>query len=416
MNHKSTRLAVVVKGWPRLSETFIAQELLALERSGIDFEIWSLRHPTDTKTHPLHDQLHAPVRYLPEYLKDEPLRVMKGLADARQHYGFAEAWRAFRADFARDRTPNRIRRFGQACVLARELPTETKALYAHFLHTPSSVARYASIICGLPWSFSAHAKDIWTSPEWELREKLSQTTNGAAFGATCTQFGAEYLKSLSDREDRVDLIYHGLDLSRFPDPPERRPRTPEQPLSLISVGRLVEKKGFDRLIEALALLPDELHWQWVHVGGGPMKSELQKLARDLGVNHNITWRGACDQPEVIAEMRRSDLFVLPSRIAADGDRDGLPNVLMEAASQKLPILSTPVSAIPEFVEDGVHGILTEDTPSKLAQAIEAFAAMPDNGMLMAESAYNKLISEFRMEPGIARLARHLHKLVGKTEW
>ena len=165
-------LAVLVKGWPRLSETFIAQELVALERAGLTLELWSLRHPTDKKTHPLHDQLKAQVNYLPEYLHNEPMRVLRGLFSALRRPGWRAAFGAFRADVARDRSRNRFRRFGQACVLARELPADCPGLYAHFMHTPSSVARYAAILRGLPWAFSAHAKDIWTSEEWDLTAKL----------------------------------------------------------------------------------------------------------------------------------------------------------------------------------------------------------------------------------------------------
>ena len=401
----------MVKGWPRLSETFIAQELVALEDAGIDLEIWSLRHPTDAKTHPLHDRLRGRVCYLPEYLKDDPLRVARGVLHALRLPGFRTAWQYLRADYARDRTPNRLRRFGQACVLAHELPGNMAGLYAHFLHTPSSVARYAAVLRGLPWGFSAHAKDIWTSPEWELREKLNPSHDGAVFGATCTAFGARHLRGLADTADRVDLVYHGLDLSRFPEPPSRGARAAGVPFALMSVGRLVEKKGFDRLIDALALLPTSLDWHWTHIGGGTLKDEMRNRADTRGVADRITWRGACDQPEVIAEMRRSNLFVLPSRIAEDGDRDGLPNVLMEAASQKLPLLSTPVSAIPEFIDTGVHGILVEDTPEQLARAIADFAARTDAGQPLAEAAYDRLRAEFRMEPGIDRLAARLRAMM-----
>ncbi|WP_299861253.1 glycosyltransferase family 4 protein [uncultured Roseobacter sp.] len=415
MTPRRGRLAVVLKGWPRLSETFIAQELVALEEAGLDFEIWSLRHPTDPKTHPLHDRLRARVNYLPEYLKDEPLRVLLGVLSALRRPGFTTAWRAFRADYARDRTPNRLRRFGQACVLARELPPGSLGLYAHFLHTPSSVARYTAILRGLPWSFSAHAKDIWTSPEWELREKLHPDSHGATFGATCTGFGATHLQSLADRPDRVDLVYHGLDLARFPAPPERDIRDPMAPLHLMSVGRLVEKKGFDRLIEALALLPYTLDWHWTHIGGGTLGKELQAMAQAKGVADRITWRGPCDQPEVIETMRAADLFVLPSRVAEDGDRDGLPNVLMEAASQKLAILSTPVSAIPEFIDTGVHGVLSDDAPASLSHAIETLANDPAAAAHMADAAYTRLITEFRMAPGITQLSRRLRAMMGPAQ-
>ncbi|UWQ58977.1 glycosyltransferase [Leisingera caerulea] len=400
-------LAVVVKGWPRLSETFIAQELVALEAAGHAFEIWSLRHPTDIKRHPLHAQLQAKVNYLPEYLYQEPERVWRARAIAQGLPGYGEAYRIWRADLRRDPTPNRIRRFGQACVLAAEMPDEVLGLYAHFLHTPSSVARYAAIMRGLPWSFSAHAKDIWTSPDWELKEKLSAAHHGAAFGATCTGFGTRHLQELADTPDRVDLVYHGLDLSRFPAPPERKARQPQDPIRFMSVGRLVEKKGFDRLIAALALLPAGLDWRWTHIGGGGLGDLLQGMAEDAGIAHRITWRGACDQPEVIEAMRNSDLFVLPSRVAADGDRDGLPNVLMEAASQTLPILSTPVSAIPEFITHGTHGLLSEDKPEALAETLLYAARHPQKLEEMAEAALTRLRSDFGMDPGIAQLSKRL---------
>lgn len=410
MKVSNPNLAVVVKGWPRLSETFIAQELVALEEGGVAFEIWSLRHPTDKKTHPLHDRLDARVRYLPEYLKDEPLRVLRGVLSAVSRGGFRAAWAAIRADYARDQTRNRIRRFGQACVMARELPHETTGIYAHFLHTPASVARYAAILRGVPWSFSAHAKDIWTSPEWELRGKLNSDEHGAAFGATCTAFGAEHLRGLS-ASTPVDLIYHGLDLSRFPTPPKRTVRNLAAPLNLMSVGRLVEKKGFDNLIVALSLLPPEMSWHWTHIGGGALGDQMRQLADRQGVADRITWRGACDQPEVIEAMRAADLFVLPSRVAQDGDRDGLPNVLMEAASQMLPILSTPVSAIPEFIDTEVHGILSDDVPSALAFEMVRIAHDPTLGPRLAKAAYKRLTHDFLMAPGIAKLAVRLRAML-----
>ncbi len=400
-------LAVVVKGWPRLSETFIAQELVALESAGHRFEIWSLRHPTDTKTHPLHDRLGATVRYLPEYLHADPARVWRARAAARRLPGYARAYAIWRRDLARDRDRNRIRRFGQACVLAAELPGQTRGLYAHFLHTPASVARYAAIMRGLPWAVSAHAKDIWTAPDWEVAEKLGDDGTGAAFGTTCTAYGARRLRRLAADPARIDLVYHGLDLSRFPDPPDRPPRRGDGPIRLLSVGRLVEKKGFDRLIVALALLPGDLPWQWTHIGGGPLARALAQQAHEAGIADRIAWRGTCDQPQVIAAMRGADLFVLPSRVAADGDRDGLPNVLMEAASQCLPILSTPVAAIPEFIITGVHGLLSDDTPPALAAAITDLARDPARAAAMAGAARHRLRADFTMQPGIDRLSARL---------
>lgn len=404
-------LAVVVKGWPRLSETFIAQELAALEVRSIRFDIWSLRHPTDTKRHPLHDQVTGAVHYLPEYLHQERNRVLRSWGQARHLPGYPAARAMFLADLRRDWTRNRVRRFGQACVMAMELPDAVRGIYAHFLHTPASVARYAAVMRGLPWAFSAHAKDIWTSPDWDLSEKLRPGLGAASWGATCTALGARHLQDMAGSANRVDLVYHGLDLGRFPPPPKRDERALGSALRMLSVGRLVEKKGFDRLIDAFALLPTEMDWHWTHIGGGALFDALQARARTLGLADRISWRGACDQPEVIEEMRAADLFILPSRVADDGDRDGLPNVLMEAASQRLPILSTAVSSIPEFIETETHGLLAEDSPHALADALVRIEANPAEAAGWAKAAEERLRRDFAMAPGISQLETRFAKML-----
>ena len=403
------RIAVVLKGYPRLSETFIAQELKALEARGHRFDIWSLRHPYDDRIHPIHDEITAGRHYLPEYLRDEPLRVLRALLRMARLRSFWRAARVWFGDFRRDFTLNRIRRFGQAAVLAAELPDETRFLYAHFLHTPGSVARYTALIRGIGWGFSAHAKDIWTIPEWEKREKIAD----CHFGVTCTGTGAEHLRSLDPGGDKISLVYHGLDLSRFPRPPDIRPAGTH--FTMLSVGRLVAKKGYGDLLEALSRLPETLDWHFVHVGGGELKRGLEARAKRLGIDDRIEWRGKRAQHDVIALMRSSDLFVLPSMIADDGDRDGLPNVLMEAASQKLPILTTNVSAIPEFVTDGVHGRLVRPAdPKAFAAAIVALAADPAVAAAMAQAAFERLTSSFGMEAGIATVDTRLRAALAQA--
>jgi len=200
-----SRTAIVVKGYPRLSETFIAQEILGLQQRGQRQLIVSLRHPTDRQVHAINRRITAAVLYLPEYLHDEPARVFKAWRWARLQPGYVQARAAFLRDLRRDRSRNRLRRFGQALVLARELPGDVDRLHCHYLHTPASVTRYASMIRGLPWSFSAHAKDIWTSPAWDLKIKLAS----AAWGVTCTAANARHLIALAPNSGRVELVYHG---------------------------------------------------------------------------------------------------------------------------------------------------------------------------------------------------------------
>ena len=408
---KPVRVAVVLKGYPRLSETFIAQELLALERRGLPLEIWSLRRPTDRARHPMHTQIQAPVAYLPEYLRDAPLRVLAGLGAALRRPHFPALLTLFARDFRRDPTASRIRRLGQALVLARELPADVAHLHVHFLHTPASVARYVALLTGRGWSFSAHAKDIWTTPDWDLREKLTD----AAWGVTCTRDGLARLDHLAP--GRTLLAYHGLDLGRFPVPPATRaPRNgsdPAAPLRLLCVGRLVAKKGHDDLIDAVAALPASLHWCLDLIGNGETRRALEAQVEARGLSGRVSFRGSLAQPDVIAAMREADLFVLPTKPAPGGDRDGLPNVLMEAASQDLPILATGFAGTPEFLTDGVHGVLVEPgAPAALAAAIERLAREPALRRRLGEAARARLVQDFSEEAAIDLIAGRLRASAG----
>ena len=399
-----SRVAFVLKGYPRLSETFIAQEIAALERRGLEILIVSLRRPTDARRHPVHDEIRAAILYLPEYLLLEPLRVLRSWLRQRKNSRYPEARKLWLRDLARDPTPNRIRRFGQALVLADELPQDVQRLHAHFLHTPASVTRYAAALRGLHWTGSAHAKDIWTTPEWEKREKLASCD----WLVTCTAANHAHLAALAP-EQRVELVYHGLDLSRFPPVDKNHSRNGENgadPVIILSVGRLVEKKGTDVLMEALAKLPADLHWRLVHAGGGPLKARLERRARALGIAEHVLWRGARTQTELLAEYRAADLFALASRVARDGDRDGLPNVLAEAQSQGLACVATRVSGIPELIDDGVTGLLVEpQAPEKLAHALETLIREPERRRLLGEAGRRRVREKFGLDGNIIRLAR-----------
>ena len=398
-------VAFILKGYPRLSETFIAQEIRALEQRGLKLRICSLRHPTERVRHPIHDEIAAPVTYLPEYLHQEPWRVLKAWWRARRLAGYRRARAIWLRDLKRDRTPNRGRRFGQALVLATELATDVRHLHAHFIHTPTSVARYAALMRGLPFSISAHAKDIWTSPDWEKCEKLADAT----FAVTCTQANADHLARLAP-EGRVELIYHGLDLARFPPAPathaERDGRDPSAPVILLSVGRAVEKKGYDDLLDALARLPQNLAWRFIHVGGGPLLPGLKERAAALGIEARIEWRGAQPQTVVLNTLRAVDLFVLASRRAADGDQDGLPNVLLEALSQGRAVLATRFSAVPELIEDDVTGRLVPPAdPVALAVALQTMISDPALRARLGAAGLERLRERFALDACIAPLAR-----------
>ncbi|TXH80178.1 MAG: colanic acid biosynthesis glycosyltransferase WcaL [Rhizobium sp.] len=400
------KILVVLKGYPRLSETFIAQELLGLEKAGFDLTLISMRKPTDKKRHPIHDEIRARVVYLPEYLHNEPMRVLRAFLAGIGKPGFKPLLKQFWADLKRDLTPNRVRRFGQALVLAHEWPDGGEWLHAHFIHTPASVTAYASIMTGIPWTCSAHAKDIWTSANWELAEKLER----ARWAVTCTRTGFEHMRDLIATDGKVHLSYHGLDLDRFgPFAGEHSSRdgaNAADPAFLLSVGRAVEKKGYDVLLRALAMLPGDLNWRFTHIGGGDGLPKLKALADTLGIADRITWKGALAQEDVLAHYRQADIFALACRVAADGDRDGLPNVLVEASSQRLLCVSTNVSGVPELLEDGVNGLVvpSEDPPA-LAAALESAIRTPALRLRLAEAAERRVRDHFDYHSSIRQLTR-----------
>jgi glycosyltransferase involved in cell wall biosynthesis len=305
-----------------------------------------------------------------------------------------------------------MRRLGQAFVMGRELPDEVTHLHVHYLHTPASVVRYAALLSGRTWTFSAHAKDIWTTPDWEKREKMAE----ALWGVTCTREGANHLAALAPSQDHVTLLYHGLDLDRFPPPPEGHPRDgsdPADPLRIVSVGRAVAKKGFDDLLTALAALPADLHWRFAHVGGGESLGSLNVQAEATGIAGKVAFLGGKPQPEVVGLLREADLFVLPAKQARSGDRDGLPNVLMEAASQGLAIVATDFAGIPEFIGDGVEGELVPAGDwEALSNAINLLGRDPHRRARLGAAALRRLRKDFAMNGSADLLAARFRALLG----
>jgi glycosyltransferase involved in cell wall biosynthesis len=404
------RLAVIMKGYPRLSETFIAQELLALERRGFVIDIWALRRPTDPALNAQNREVKATPRYLPEYIYQEPLRVLRALLHARRFAGFGRMLGVFLRDLRRDLTANRLRRLGQACVLARELDPDIHHLHVHYLHTPCSVVRYAALLTGRSFSFSAHAKDIWTTPEWERREKIAD----AEWGVTCTRQGFDELcrvAGLGDRA-RLALVYHGVDPARMPRDlvvrPARDGSDPGDPVLLLSIGRLVAKKGFDTLLAAAASLPQSLAWRATIIGAGELKARLHRQAAELGVADRIRFAGALAQDQVVEALRAADLFVLACREGKKGDRDGLPNVILEAASQSLAILSTDYAAVPEFVGNGRQGLLVPpEDPRALRLALEELIRDPARRAELGRAARDKFETAFSFAAGLAVIADRL---------
>ena len=226
--------------------------------------------------------------------------------------------------------------------------------------------------------------------------------------------GFDRLTMLADGRGNVHLSYHGLDLARFGpfagERPDRDGSDPDAPVLILSVGRAVEKKGYDVLLDALALLPRDLHWRFEHIGGGDLLGKLKARAGRLGIADRIAWKGALAHDDVLERYRQAALFALACRIGADGDRDGLPNVLVEASSQRLVCVSTSISGVPELISDGENGLLVPpDDPRALAAALERAIRDPALRKKLGAAAERKVRTSFDYHASVRQLTELFEK-------
>jgi len=395
-------LGMLLKGYPRISESFISSEILLLEQLGIPLEIYSLRQPRETFTHRSVHRIRAAVTYLPEYVLPHPITLLASNARLavrlRGRYLTCLAAALVRA--ARLHGTATVRHFLQAAHLAqgRLVDRNIGHLHAHFCHTPTSVALFAHQLTGIPFSFTAHAKDIYTSEPEQLRRKLE----AAAFVVTCTRYNARYLSRLNPTATPIHVIYHGIDPDFFafePAPP------PQAPFRILSIGRLVAKKGYDDLLMALKMLGDAgLDFRFNHIGSGDQQEAVGRLVGKLGLGERVRFLGTLPHHEVLGHYRRSHCFVLACKIAPNGDQDGIPNVLIEAMAAGVPVLSTRVSAIPELIEHGVTGTLVDPAdPPALARALAAILTRPAAYRALLESARARVERSFDNRRCITKL-------------
>lgn len=398
---KNKKLLFILKGYPRLSETFILQEIVALEAQGFDIHIMAMRHPHDDKTHTLVQQVKATVSYLPTHIFIELGRLYRAFKLYRhicpKHISMLRFVMLLLAQIGKEKSLKPLKRVAQALIMLAEKPEGFHHLHAHFIHTPAELAYYAHLLSGLPYTISAHAKDIWTSRKNDLARKLDK----ARWVTCCTEEGRGYLQQLTSTP--VHLIYHGIDLKRFPlREPSLRKKSHE--MKLCFVGRLVPKKGVDVLLKALSYLPRDLSWELVIAGGGELSSSLRKQAQHLKLNQRVKFLGSVTADDVKALLQNSDIFVLPCRVEADGDRDGIPNVLMEAISQGVPVVSTKLPGIQELLCEKSSLLVDPHDADQLKDALSTLMIDPELRYALAREAQEKLQKTFRLEQGIAQLA------------
>jgi glycosyltransferase involved in cell wall biosynthesis len=397
------RVGFVVKRYPRYSETFIVREILAHERAGLAIEIFALRPPIDGHFQDLIARVRARVNYL--YLPAEGLfpEPMSGATLTANHF-----WRSLTE--ASETLPNlwaalgevrhaQARDIYQALQLAREVHLKhLDHLHAPFASDAATVARLGARFAGVSYSFTARAKDIFheTVRPDDLRQKLRD----AAGVVTVSDYHLDYLRqTYGPLAAHVQRIYNGLDLEEFP---YQAPR--DRPAKIVAIGRLVEKKGFPDLIEACALLARQgRSFVCRIIGHGPLKADLCAHIERLGLQERVELVGPRPQSEVIQEVQSASVLAAPCIVCANGDRDGLPNVIQEALALGTPVVTTDVTGIPEVVRHGETGLqVPQRDPPALAAALERLLSDSALRVELASRARRFMEAEFNIHRNTAR--------------
>ncbi len=398
----SPKIAYLIKCFPRLSETFILHEVLELENQGLALRIFSLLQPTG-KVNQAVQQVRAPITYLPHGFPGGWLNL--GAAAARRLRKNPLKFLAISARaLVRFHHPATFSQLLYAAFIANQIEQAgITHLHAHYANTPATVALLVHQFTGIPFSFTAHAKDIYLSPKPSIAYKMKQ----ARFVVTCTGYNQQYLASLLGARDAVEIqrIYHGLDLRIFPrDPAVAAPRA--RPL-ILTVARLVEKKGLPDLLRACRALQDQGYdFDCRIVGEGPLRATLEQQIRELGLTDTVELTGAETHERVIEMYQQATLFVLPSVVAENGDRDGIPNVLVEALYLRVPSVTTPVSGIPELIRSERNGLLVpEHDSAALANALKRLLDDPSLRERLAVAGHQTVLARFDMAANVQRLTR-----------
>lgn len=397
------RIGYVVKRYPRYSETFIVNEILAHEAAGLAIEIFALRPPNDTHFQDAIARVRSPVNYLP-FGVPKTSHFWAELVNTSEE--MPDLWTALKT--AQSET---VLDVYQAITLAREVRSkDINHLHAHFATMSTTVARLAARIAGIPYSFTAHAKDIFH--ENVVPEDLQQKINDAAAVITVSDFNIDYLHTTFDPPaGRIHRIYNGLDTEQF------HYKVPDNRLPMVvSVGRLVEKKGFNDLIDACAILAGRGRpFRCQIIGTGPLETELRVQIERLGLQSLVELMGPLPRVELIETIQQAAVFAAPCVVTNDADRDGLPTVLLEAMALGTPCVSTDVTGIPEVLYDEKTGLMvSQRDPEGLANAIERLFIDPKLRMELAGGARQLIEAEFDIHQNsisirdIFRAASRLH--------
>ncbi len=396
------RVAYVMSAFPTVTETFILFEILELERTGVHVEIFPLRPRGEETSHPEAGPLVARTRYARlASLPTLAAQVHWLRRDPRAYLG--AWWRALRGN-ARSR-PFLIRAIAVvplAARFAREMQElGVQHVHAHWATHPALAANVVHHLTGLPYSFTAHAHDIYID-----RSMLEEKIRDASFVVTISDFNRRMLEDLYGpwAADKTSVIRCGVDLSAFTPRPAR---APHEPFTVSCIAGLREKKGQLHLVEAVGMLRAEGRpVRCLLVGDGEMRGAIEARVAELGVGDDVVLMGHRSRDEVSATLRDSDAMVLPSVTTGDGDMEGIPVALMEALASEVPVVASSLSGIPELVRDGETGLLVaEGDAAGIAAAIRRLRDDPEAAARMAAAGRERVLDAYELARNTGELRR-----------
>ena len=379
MRRSRSGLVYVLDQFPALSETFVQNELRELRRRGLDPEVFAL--------YPLRGTADGSAADIAHTVLPSPSRHLGAVASATARVALRHPVGLAKAVAVASARPSRLQAhcLSKAVLLVASLAQQPARFHAHFARASASTAMLAAVITGSRFSFTAHAIDIFWKP-FDVARKLKR----ADVTITVCQYNVDYIEEQWPGLGRIAVAPCGVEIGSF----SRRSTYSKDPFTILSVARLVEKKGLPTLIEACALLrSEERAFRCRIIGEGPEHDRLARMIETAGLQDFVSLEGAANAREVIAALEEASVFCLPCTIAPNGDRDSQPVVVKEAMAMEVPVVGTAVVAMPEMIDDEVGRLVPADDPVALAAALSELSALPADELAAMGSRGRRRVGE-----------------------